>query len=150
MFSFEKRKKKSLVWQFVCFFVFVLPVLFHVSVFAFITSCYHCRLPGHSVSRLRISLVLYSMFCLPRLFLFVATRSSLSSLVLFCIDFLYFCFFTVLFCFFYRAPLADMLVTSSIILRGLQIPCYYYYWNDRRSRCVFLSFYSAIFQLTSA
>ena len=27
---------------------------------------------------------------------------------------------------FYHAPLADMLVTSSIILRGLQIPCYYY------------------------
>ena len=24
------------------------------------------------------------------------------------------------------------------------------YWNDRRSRCVFLCFYSAIFQLTSA
>ena len=29
------RKKKNLVWQFVCFFV--LPVLFHISVFAFIT-----------------------------------------------------------------------------------------------------------------
>ena len=25
-----------------------------------------------------------------------------------------------------------------------------YYWNDRRSRCMFLCFYSAIFQLTSA
>ena len=27
---------------------------------------------------------------------------------------------------------------------------YYYYWNDRRSRRVFLCFYSAIFQLMSA
>ena len=27
---------------------------------------------------------------------------------------------------------------------------YYYYWNDRRSRRVFLCYYSAIFQLTSA
>ena len=40
-----------------------LSVLFHVSVFAFITSCYHCRLPCHSVIRLLILLVLYSSLC---------------------------------------------------------------------------------------
>ena len=72
-FFFWKKKEKSLVLQ---FFLFFLLVLFHFSVFAFTTSCFHCRLPGHSVSRLRISLLLYSMFCLPRLFLFVATLQS--------------------------------------------------------------------------
>ena len=40
-----------------------LSVLFHVSVVAFITSCYHCRLPSHSVTRLLILLVLYSSLC---------------------------------------------------------------------------------------
>ena len=37
-------------------------------------------------------------------------------------------FYRAVLLFFYSAPLADMLVTSSIILRGLQIPCYYYYY----------------------
>ena len=71
-FFFLKKERKSLVLQ----FVFFLLVLFHFSVFAFTITFYHCRLPGHSVSRLRISLLLYSMFCLPRLFLFVATLQS--------------------------------------------------------------------------
>ena len=72
VFFFLKKERKELGFA-VCFF---LLVLFHFSVFAFSTSCYHCRLPGHSVSRLRISLLLYSMFCLPRLFLFVTTLQS--------------------------------------------------------------------------
>ena len=117
-----KKERKELG-----FAVFFLLVLFHVSVFAVTTSCYHCRLPGHSVSRLRISLLLYSMFCLPRLFLFVATLQSAA----YCFFALISCTFAFLqscFAFFYSAPLADMLVTSSIILRGLQIQCYYYYY----------------------
>ena len=85
-----KKERKELGFA-VCFFF--LLVLFHVSVFAFTTSCYHCRLPGHSVSRLRISLLLYSMFCLPRLFLFVATLQSAA-----------YCFFALISCTFAFLP----------------------------------------------
>ena len=69
---FLLKKERKSAWFGSFFFVLFLSVLFHVSVFAFIISCYHCRLPCHSVTRLLISLVLYSMFYLLRLFLFVA------------------------------------------------------------------------------
>ena len=65
-FLFKKERKRA--W-----FGFFLSVLFHVSVFAFITVL-HVTIADCLLTRLLISLVLYSMFRLPRLlFLFVAT-----------------------------------------------------------------------------
>ena len=91
----------------------ILFMLFHVSVFVFINSCYHCL-----VARPLISQVVYGMLCLP----------SYSGLLLLFRSLMLFLQFisSALFCFL-LCLLADKLVSSIIILRGLQILYYYYH-----------------------
>ena len=50
----------------------------------------------------------------------------------------------------YSKPRFGTFIFGAVFTPGFATQIVKLHWNDRRSRCVFLCFYSAIFQLTSA